>query len=160
MMEATPYIRLFLFIVISTMMAIVSYVAAAVYGYYVPIVVVSDETNHALLADTERIYTLEEVEESAKEMEEIIRLDREEDSKKPPKEILQMIKRHAIYVSWIPWFLVPFFLRIHHWRWGLVLLLVPALLVPTGLFLSIEILIFGSCLYLGNQFKRRILAKP
>ncbi len=160
MMETTPYIRLFLFIVISTMMTIVSFATAAVYSYYVPVVVSDDEANHALLADTERIYTLEEVEESARKMEEIIRLREEEYSKKPPREILQMIKRHAIYISWIPWFLAPFFLRIHHWRWGLVLLLVPALLVPTGLFLFIEILIFGSCLYLGNQFKRRILAKP
>ncbi len=152
--------RLFLFIVVSTMMAIVSDVTAVVYGHYVPEVVVFGETNHALLADTERIYTLEELEEAERKREERMRLLKEEINKKTPKEIFQQTKRHAIYISWIPWFLVPFFLRIHHWRWGLVLLLVPALLVPTGLFLFIEILIFGSCLYLGNELKRRILAKP
>ena len=91
-------------------------------------------------------------------MDERIRLRKEEDSKKTFKELLQENKKHAIYVCWIPWILVPFFLRINHWLLGLALLSIPVILVPIGLFLPVEILIFGGCLYLGHQLKHRIFS--
>ena len=154
----TTYKRLFLFIVVSTMITIVSYVITAVYSFYVPVVIVPDDTNLSMAADREQIYTREQLEEAERKMDERIRLRKEEDRKKTLKELLQEEKKHAIYVSWIPWILVPFFLRINHWLLGLALLSIPVILVPTGLFLLIEILIFGACLYLGNLLKYRMFS--
>lgn len=153
----TTYRKLFSFIVVSVMTTIVNLAIAAVYSFYVPVVIVSGETNHSMASDREQIFTLEQLEEAERNMDEQLRILREENSKKSFKELLQEDKKHAIYVCWIPWLLVPFFLRIDHWLWGLALLSIPVILVPTGLFLFIEILIFGGCLYLGNQFKRRII---
>lgn len=159
MMEKTTCKKIFSLVVVSTMITIVNLVIAAAYSFYVPVVIVSDETNHSMASDREQIFTLEQLEEAERNMDEQLRILKEENSKKPLKELLQEDKKRAIYVCWIPWFLVPFFLRINHWLWGLALLSIPVVLVPTGLFLFIEILIFGSCLYLGNQFKRRIILK-
>lgn len=158
MMAMATFKRLFLFIVVSTMITIVNLVIAAVYSFYVPVVIVSDETNLSMAMDKERIYTLDELVEAERKMDEQLRILKEEHRKKSLKEILQDEKKHAIYVCWIPWILVPFLLRINHWRWGLALLSIPSVLVPTGLFLPFEILIFAGCLYLGNQLKHRVFS--
>ena len=148
----TSYKRLFSFIVVSVITTIVSLVIAAVLSHHMP-KVVSGETNHSIASEKEQLFSREQLKEAERNMEEQIRLLKEESRNKTLKEFLQEIKQHTIYVSWIPWFLIPFFLRINHWMWGLVLLSIPIVLVPTGLFLFVEILIFGSCLYLGNQFR-------
>lgn len=154
----TSYKRLFSFIVASAMTTIASLVIAAAFSHYAP-EVVSHETNHSTALEKEQLFSREQLEEAARNMEEQIRLLKEENRNKTLKEFLQEFKKHTIYVSWIPWISVPFFLRINHWMWGLALLSIPIVLVPTGLFLFVEILVFGSCLYLGNQFKSRIIVK-
>lgn len=159
MMQMTFYKRLFFFVVVSTMIAMVNLVIAAVYSFYVPVVVaVSDETNLSMASDKKQIYTLEQLVEAERKMDERIRLRKEKDNNITLKELLQEERKHAIYVCWLPWILVPFLLKINHWLLGLALLSVPVILVLAGLFLPVEILIFGGCLYLGSQFKRRIFS--
>ena len=64
MMAMTTYKRLFSFIVVSTMITIVNLVIAAVYSFYVPVVIMSDETDLSMASDREQIYTLEQLVEA------------------------------------------------------------------------------------------------
>ena len=67
------------------MITIVSYVITAVYSFYVPVVIVPDDTNLSMAADREQIYTREQLEEAERKMDERIRLRKEEDRKKTLK---------------------------------------------------------------------------
>lgn len=74
-----------------------------------------------------------------------------------PLHIIPDIKRGALVVSWVPWFVLPFLYRVRS-RYSLgLLMLLPVILVFTPLMLMSEVITFGLALVLGDVLANRVL---
>jgi hypothetical protein len=67
-----------------------------------------------------------------------------------PLMALPHIKRTSRFVTWLPWVLVPAFVRIRRPHDWLVLLSLPAALLFTPLISVVEILLFAVAIAVGN----------
>ncbi len=63
-------------------------------------------------------------------------------------------KERAKFFTWTPWLLLPFFVSFSQWRWGFLLLLLPLLLSFTIVFFRVEVIAFGSFVFLGDRICR------
>lgn len=76
-----------------------------------------------------------------------------------PLHVLPDVKRAALPASWLPWLILPFFIRARHplvWVW---VLSVPAILMLTPFVLIAEMLTFAGALAVGALLSTRMRRK-
>lgn len=153
-MRHLSYKVFFKFLLASAIATIVSLVITMIVSRYIPEV---HGVKNSIGIRQEQIFTQEQLDEAQRSIEDRINILKEDERNRSRKESIQNIKSYTIYFSWFPWLIVPFLLTIRYWLWGTFLLSIPVILVPTGMFLFVEIIIFGICLYLGHQIRNNFI---
>lgn len=101
----------------------------------------------------DQVYSEAEIEESARiarsDIKEKISAAKERERSMSFQELIEPVKQRAIYVTWLPWLIIPFLISIKRNAWFLSLLLVPTLLALIGVFSVIEVLLFGAGIAVG-----------
>jgi hypothetical protein len=129
----------------------ISLVLPLAIGAFVPIQVGGDRPDKP--PNLGKSYTQEELDRFAREMRE--KITRKSDPEER-RNIAMAFRQAFWWVTWIPWFVVPFVIRIANWKAALVLLVAPSVLALAGAILPAELLAVAAGLALGMLAKYAI----
>lgn len=103
-----------------------------------------------------KTYSPQDLDEARKEFDDRIRQYKEKKESSGFFEEIKEIKLRALWVSWIPWLILVFILPLRNYSTIIILIVIPLLLVITGLVLPVEIVIISSILFFSIYIRRRI----
>lgn len=147
--------RLLLFAFASLLASTVSVLIILAIGKIpVPLEGTDQNSVHEYLEESkDQVYSEAEIEESARisrsGIEKKISAAKERERNMSFHELMEPVKQRAVYVTWLPWLIIPFLISIKRNAWFLSLLLIPALLALIGVFSVIEVLLFGAGIAAG-----------
>ena len=129
------------------MLAAASVIVAVAYSGFVP---ESSKVSYGdFVKETDRRESSDELDAAENKMEEKLRNYKK--STKNISVVQKIISRNnsSLWITWIPWFVIPFLLRVKNITSVAVLLSVPLLLMNTELIEIVEVTVFGLVLFMS-----------
>lgn len=135
-------------LIASGMAMLCSLILAVVMGAFVPFVI--EDTDAGARAPTPgKVYTEEQLNRAEKEAKARMKARAEDKSFESRAKTLRSMQRPALWISWVPWLLLPFFVRVSSILYGAMVLIVPGLMVATTVAPPESLLVFAIALALG-----------
>lgn len=131
----------------SGMATLCSLVMAFVMATFVPSVLEGTDINAR--PPEQRLYTMEELDRAEKEMKAEIKAEEEDKSFEARARVFRSIQRPALWISWLPWILLPFVLSLSSFIQVVLALTFPALMVATTTAPPEEIGVFAVAIAVG-----------
>jgi len=106
-------------------------------------------------------YTMEELERARADMEARIEQQRQEDNKKPRLQAYDELRAGGgMWLTWLPWLLLPFVVRLKSYKLAVVPLLIVVACTITRLLLPLEFLLCSASVMVGVFLLNRISRSP
>ena len=141
-------------LLLSFLATLLGVVFAMVVATYIPISIdLGDDDSAGFIRKD--VYSREELDRADAVFKEKLERYKQQDKNRRFVDITREMKNRGIWISWIPWFFLPFIFSQKQYLTMLILIILPFLLVFTGLTLPLEIFTFSLAMFLGIYLTRK-----
>jgi hypothetical protein len=131
----------------SAIATLLSIALAFIQAFFVPFVI--EGTDVGARPPEQRTYTLEELEQAEREMNARLKARAEDKSFESHARNFRSMQRPALWISWVPWIVVPFFIFLSSIARFVSALIFPAVIVLTTLAPPESLAVYAVALLLG-----------